>query len=648
MPEKVRLRVGDAVWWDGASWDLEALTGPSARLRRGDQVCVVSIDSLRTTTSPDAPQSGSDETGDVLTCVRLASLTPRARARLEQDVAAMVELMEPDPDVPLRDRLRAKASELGVSVRTLERRLSRYEREGPAGLIDSRMLHPGRRAVDPRWDEACRQVLTEYTNASNPTRGAVVARTNRVFLEEVPDGVLPSERTARRRVNELDKGRYTFGAAKQRRSVAQRPQGVYGRLQADRPGEFLVMDSTRLDVFAMEPITLRWVNLDLTVAMDLQNRRITGLSLRPVAARSTDVAGVLYQTMTPQRWGSAVGADDQPPMVPDSIVVDHGKVYLSEHVASICRRFGISIQPAIPGKPTDKPTLERFFKTLRQQLLARLPAYKGPDVFSRGKDVEGQAFLYVSELEQILREWVGIYHHTPHAGLVDARLPQVPLSPAEMFARGVAQAGCHQLPVGEDLVRELLQVEWRTIQHYGIEIRGKRYNGAGLNRYRGRRSSFGGAHGGKWPFMVDADDVRWVYFKDPDEGVWHRLEWEHATGLDAPFSEDAAAYTRRLSVEEKRFVDPSDAVAQLLSDWSKQQVTNRRDRNLAVRLSAQRAHRDLEEGEELRDAASDVGVIDLLQHRARRAGPALTGDPDDVFDAYYAEHPDGGLEVFDD
>lgn len=648
MSETVRVRVGESVWWDGESWDIEALTGPSARLRRGDQVCVVSISGLGKTTAREEPAPKSIDAA--LTNVRLASLTPRARTQLERDVAVTAELMEPDPDVALGDRLSAKASELGISVRTLERRLERYEREGPAGLIDARLLRPGRRSVDPRWDEACVRVLDEYTNASNPTRGAVVSRTNQLFLEEVPGGALPSDRSARRRVAELDKGRYTFGSAKQRRSVARRPRGVYGRLRADRPGEFLVMDSTRLDVFAMEPITLRWVNLDLTAAMDLHNRRITGLSLRPVAAKSTDVASVLHQTLTPQRWGSGAAADDQPPMVPDSIVIDHGKVYLSEHVASICRRFGISIQPAIQGKPTDKPTLERFFKTLRQQLLAGLPAYKGPDVYSRGEAVEQQAFLYVSELEQIIREWVGIYHQTPHAGLVDPRLPGVPLSPTNMFGRGMSQAGRHQVPAGEDLVRELLQVEWRTIQHYGIEIRGKRYNGTGLNRYRGRRSSFGGAHAGKWPFMVDPDDVRWVYFKDPDDGVWHRLEWEHAAGLNAPFSEEAAAYTRRLSVQEKRFVDPSDAVAQLLDDWSKQQVTSRRDRNLAVRLSAQRSHRDLEEGQEPREAASDVGVIDLLQHRARRTDPdpALRDSLDDVFDTYYAEHPEGGLEVFDD
>ena len=39
----------------------------------------------------------------------------------------------------------------------------------------------------------------------------------------------------------------------------------YGRLEATRPGEYLLLDTTRLDVFAMDPVTLRWVQAELTV-----------------------------------------------------------------------------------------------------------------------------------------------------------------------------------------------------------------------------------------------------------------------------------------------------------------------------------------------------------------------------------------------
>ena len=69
-------------------------------------------------------------------------------------------------------------------------------------------------------------------------------------------------------------------------------------------------------------------------------------------------------------------------------------------------QLGISIQPAQPGKPTDKPTCERFFKTLREGLIQHLPAYKGPDIYSRGEHVEDTAFLFTCELEDIIAEWV--------------------------------------------------------------------------------------------------------------------------------------------------------------------------------------------------------------------------------------------------
>ncbi|WNB85790.1 DDE-type integrase/transposase/recombinase [Cellulomonas sp. ATA003] len=212
--------------------------------------------------------------------------------------------------------------------------------------------------------------------------------------------------------------------------MAERPEGVLGRLRADRPGQYVVLDTTRLDVFAMEPVTGRWLNTELTVAMDLYSRCVLGLALRAVSTTAQDVAAVLFQMVTAQHWGPAVDDEVPAPYVgvpqnlitsqtgalPDTIVVDHGKVYLANHTKAVCHRLGINLQPATPHKPTDKPTIERFFRTLRQQLLEHLPAYKGPDIYSRRKDVEKGAFYYVTELEAIIREWVGIYHHTPTRG----------------------------------------------------------------------------------------------------------------------------------------------------------------------------------------------------------------------------------------
>ena len=242
----------------------------------------------------------------------------------------------------------------------------------------------------------------------------------------------------------------------------------------------------------------------------------------------------------------------------------------------------------------------------------------------------------MTELEQIIREWVGrVYHHTAHAGLVDPLERSVALSPTEMFERGIAAAGRVRLPARGDLVYDFLEVEWRTIQHYGVEINGQRYDGPGLNDYRGTKSPYGGAHPGKWPFMVDRDDIRTVYFRDPASKGWHRLEWEHAAQIDAPFSADAAAYVRAIGAKTKRHVDPQQAVQNLLADWTAGEVAGRRDRNLAIRLSAQRAaDGDVGEGEvttaDARETASLPGVVDLLSRRKNRA-ELLPDDLDDVF-----------------
>jgi transposase InsO family protein len=659
------LSPGARLWFDGRSWTVCELAANTVRLRDDvDVTRVVAVAELLGAADQlvdDVPaRDASVAEQDIPAAVVLASISATARRKLEQELEILRPLLEDRGDPERTNRLSAAAGSLGVSLRTLQRRLARLEDSGPAGLVDARVLRDTRRSVDPRWDAACREVLDSYTRASTPTRKTVVTRTNRAFLEDVPDGRLPSDRVAHRRLDELDKGRYTFADAKQRRSVAKRPSGVLGQLHPTRPGQYVLLDGYRLDVFAMEPVTLRWVPTELTVAMDLYDRAITGIRLRALAAQSADVASVLFQTMTPQTWGRGDEAHTGPyagapehvvlgsvGVLPDTIVVDHGKVYMSEHTRSVCRRLGVSIQPAIPQKPTDKPVLERFFRSLRQILLDKLPGYKGPDIASRGEKIEQGAFYYVTELEQLIREWVGLYHDTPHAGLTDPRLPAVDLSPTEMFNRGIASAGLLRLPDAQQLYYEFLDVAWRTIQHYGVEINGRRYDGAALNPYRGVRSNYGGVHAGKWPFMVDRDDVRVVYFRDPDTGRWQSLNWVLAGGLDAPFSADAADYTRRASLHTDRHVDPSQALEDLLARWSRQQVTDRRERNLAIRLATQKTVEAPDASPA--DQASLPGVIDLVARRGQQQTSPELSDDLDVFERYYTEYPDAdGLEVFDE
>lgn len=608
--DRALLRFGDG---HVAAWQLAALLAePSTRVAGMQVPTQSSVGAVLA----DLPEGEREKAALRLAHVREALTGYRS------GLAAVAAPDEPRPEygpgVALADRLVAKAAELGVSRRTLQRWAKDLRELGPAALLDARALRGADRLcrIDPRWVSVCRTVLAEHTDASRPTAQLLLERiAARCAAEFGPDAVaLPGIGRARRALAELTRGSNALhGSTTGKRSIAARPAGVYGRLRAMRPGEYLLLDTTVLDVFAMEPVTLRWVRAELTVAIDLYSRCVTGLRLSPVSTKAVDAAAVLGEALradsrshTAQVALPYAGLPDAlvtdaertevgsglPAVAVESAVVDHGRIYLSEHLRAVCQRLGVSIQPARPYMPTDKAVVERYFKTLSEGLLAALPGYKGPDVYSRGKDPTSCAYYFLDELEALIREWTsGVYHRRAHEGLVEPAVPGLALCPLEMLAGGIARAGRLYIPARPDLLLDLLPVAWRTIQHYGVEINGLRYNGPALSGYRNRRSGLQGANPGKWPIRYDPDDIRAAYFQDPTDHAWHALAWEHAAELPTPFSAEALAYARRLTLAEHRHVDDRAALAALLERWDAGLTRHPAERRMAVRASAARAAR---------------------------------------------------------
>ncbi|WP_280445100.1 helix-turn-helix domain-containing protein [Nocardia brasiliensis] len=565
----------------------------------------------------------------------------------------------------LTARCAAKASELSVSARTIERWVAAYRDAGEAGLVDDRQRRGRGSKVDPRWDAAVRAELAAAVADSTPTRSAVVMRVAERLEREHGAGVvpIPAKTTAYRRLGELAKGTNAVsGSAKARRSIADRPQGTYGRLRATRPGEYLILDTQDLDIFAMEPVTCRWVRAQLTVAQDLFDRQILGLKVTPVSTKAIDVAGVLFEAVTGRSSGrptlgpvhglpdhmvfTETGDGSEIWCPPETLVIDHGRAFLSSHVIGVCARLGISIQPAQSRKPTDKPTVERFFRSLREGLIQHLPAYKGPDLHSRGEGLEEKAFLFLHELEDVIRDWITTaYHPSDHGGLAVAEWPDLAMSPNDMFAVGIAKAGLLRIPADPTLAFEFLRVVYRSIQHYGVDVGGQRYNGAALDGYRNVTSPYGGVEAGKWPIRVNDDDVRYVYFQDPDQSVWHRLEWEHAATLDTPFSDEAARYARLLARRMDRFIDPVDALGEVLARWNTGEVLDRRERRMAARLSAERS--GVAAAAELELAVDPAPALPAL---TESDGPLLSDDDDDneIFDDTEDFDADAAAEFYAD
>ncbi|MFE5284841.1 helix-turn-helix domain-containing protein [Nocardia sp. NPDC056611] len=599
---------------------------------------------------PDSPDSLSSEDSDNadLAGVALLSLSDIERERVLDRAAHIREVLtgyrsglkefpapgEPRPDYdPRRPRIArytAKAAELSVSRRTVQQWVADYEACGEAGLVPKRgsMSRDPFGRTDRRWVEVALEVMVEHVDLSRPSAAMVIERANaRVVARYGADVVaLPGRSTAYRVLDELEQRQPLFRlSTKRNRDIADRPQTTYGKLRPTRPGEYLLMDTTTLDVFALDPMTLEWVQAQLTVAMDWYSRCIVGIRVTPVSTKAVDAAATLYQVFRPPpvgkdwpahavwpdpgipRWvllddkainGPMVDAA-HPALVPETVVIDHGKIFVSAHLTSVCRRMGISIQPARLRTGRDKGPVERFFRTLREDLLQILPGYKGPDLHSRGLNPEMDAFFYLNEIESKIREWVAsVYHHRPHDGLVEPYLPKLDLSPAMMFEHGIARAGYVEVPRDPDLAKEFLKPEIRSIQHYGVQWDYRIYrdlpeaerdeSAPTLADCEQRVMWNQGKRCRGIAIHVNPDDITRIYTKDR-RGRWVTLVWEHAASLNMPMSVDAMAFARRLAAAKYTYPNDKLAAADLFERWNLGLGQSRAERRMALRLARNQA-----------------------------------------------------------
>jgi len=103
--------------------------------------------------------------------------------------------------------------------------------------------------------------------------------------------------------------------------------------------------------------------------------------------------------------------------LPQRLYVDNGANYRSHHLALVCAKLGIALIHARPYRPQGKGKIERWFKSVRGQLLTRLAP-------------EDTASL--AALNRRLAAWIeGEYHMSPHRGLDGA-------TPLERWAESAA------------------------------------------------------------------------------------------------------------------------------------------------------------------------------------------------------------------
>ncbi|WP_260502416.1 Mu transposase C-terminal domain-containing protein [Rhodococcus aetherivorans] len=497
----------------------------------------------------------------------------------------------------LRQRELAKIGELArsdrpMSLQVFQRYRRRYAATGLEALIDKR---PVRRTsptgrVDERYVDALRHALAENTTASTGTATRLKRAVDRAVRAEHGDDTVPvpSQQTFNRLLGRLREARHATGSARTRRTLAHQPDTPFGTVVATRPGEWMQIDSTPFDVALRLDDEVNG-RVELTALVDVATRTIAAAVLRPTT-RAVDASLLLAKAMTPEPmrpgWPQAVSmaysalpyqvlrrVDDRldnaaarPVIVPETIVYDHGSVYVSSTFRSACRTFGINAQPAHEDTPTDKPIIERTLESAKTLFAQHVTGYLGASVEHRGTDPDRRAVFSLIELQDLLDEWIVTgWQNRPHDGLRDPLNPQRVLTPNEKYAALLAVAGYVPVPLSPEDYIALLPSTPRVINSYGIKINHRVYDSDALNRYRGQLSG-PTALGTRWQVHYDPYDVTRVWVRNHRDGGFLLAYWRQLHAMPQPFGDAAWEHARKIVADRGESTPSEDTIKAAVDD----------------------------------------------------------------------------------
>ncbi|MFJ8787319.1 Mu transposase C-terminal domain-containing protein [Streptomyces sp. NPDC102476] len=279
--------------------------------------------------------------------------------------------------------------------------------------------------------------------------------------------------------------------------------------------------------------------------------------LRPAGSKLTDVAVLLAQMMTPMLmrpgWDAALSmaasvvpherltavderlkdAAARPVIVPETVVVDQGKVFVSPATRAACESLGISLQPVPPANGPAKGHVERCFGSINTEFVQWLPGFTGSRVGERGTRVEQERLWTVYELQALWEEFLVHWHHRPHEGLRHPLMPKKALTPNQMWAALLPVTGYVPVPLSADDFVELLPVRWQPITDAGIRFDYRTYDAPCLNDHRGQRSGVA-SQKGLWEVHYNPYDPTQIWVRLPKG--FAEVAWIHATSVGLPFT----------------------------------------------------------------------------------------------------------------
>ncbi len=169
--------------------------------------------------------------------------------------------------------------------------------------------------------------------------------------------------------------------------------------------------------------------------------------------------------------------------IPTKFYTDHGSDFTSEHLEQVAAELHLQVLFSQRGVPRGRGKIERFFKTIEQLLLERLPGYAPKERVPKQDELDEKraksARLSMAEFEYGFRTWLlESYHHREHqelGGMPLARWEEHGFVPR--VAESVEQLDLLLLTVSKE----------RRVQQDGVAFEGYRYIHSTLAAYVGEQ-----------------------------------------------------------------------------------------------------------------------------------------------------------------
>jgi putative transposase len=164
--------------------------------------------------------------------------------------------------------------------------------------------------------------------------------------------------------------------------------------------------------------------------------------------------------------------------IPEAILVDNGKEFLSNDFNEICASLGIQKPRSPPRQPWYKAAVERHFRTVADKLLDDKAGKTFSNIIEKADyDPKKDAFISLSSLIEIVHTWVIDSHNNTQNSSTNA-------TPYNLWNSKIDWYPPRMPKSMNALYVTLGKTEQRTLQHYGIEIFTLRYNSPELNQLR--------------------------------------------------------------------------------------------------------------------------------------------------------------------